>query len=432
MLSEGLKTLFFYKYVYRKVKNQMSYEKLDVTKGLMEAYVGMNASQDQEESVEQIDEAQVVPAAARLNQQTTKPRSKESAADARTRGDAVEYMRRGGAVGQLTRTLTRGFGSNKDIARVDAEDKASKARVNQRVAAAQGKYYSSSDNKTYKNYNDAVAARNSRLGANKPAPTGSSSRPASSTPAGSSVKPGSSAKPAAPSATAKVAPTKPAQTGDKSKDMQTWAKANPTLAAKVKQGQSGYSDIQKARAASGGSAAAPAAAKMNTANVTKTAFSSSTPALAKPLSSAAATASTTKSVDTTTPAQAKVAAAPKPITMGSKKPGSAFEEVEVDVFDLVLEYLMSEGHAETIAEAKYIMANLDSEMVQNIVEAKYGTKEGRHKLAMKRVKGEKIGKSGPGTGFEAVEKQAKKYGARDPKAVAAAAMYKMYGGKKEE
>jgi hypothetical protein len=34
------------------------------------------------------------------------------------------------------------------------------------------------------------------------------------------------------------------QTGNQNKDMQTWAKANPTLAAKVKPGQTGYKSIQ--------------------------------------------------------------------------------------------------------------------------------------------------------------------------------------------
>lgn len=100
---------------------------------------------------------------------------------------------------------------------------------------------------------------------------------------------------------------------------------------------------------------------------------------------------------------------------------------EYDAFDLVLEYLIDNGHVETVDEALYVMLEMEAEVIQDIVEAKYGTKEGRHKLAMKRVKGEEIGKSGPGTGFKAVEKQAKKYGARDPKAVAAAAMYKTYG-----
>ena len=100
------------------------------------------------------------------------------------------------------------------------------------------------------------------------------------------------------------------------------------------------------------------------------------------------------------------------------------EEVEIDIFDYLLEYLVAEGYADTNKAALAIMANMSEEWKQDIVEAKYGTKKGRHKLAMKRVKGEEIGKSGPGTGFKAVEKAAKEGGAKDPAAVAAAAMYK--------
>lgn len=48
--------------------------------------------------------------------------------------------------------------------------------------------------------------------------------------------------------------------------------------------------------------------------------------------------------------------------------GSLPEEVEI--YDVVLEYLMSEGHADTIAEAEYIMTELDSEMVDQIVETR--------------------------------------------------------------
>jgi len=101
-----------------------------------------------------------------------------------------------------------------------------------------------------------------------------------------------------------------------------------------------------------------------------------------------------------------------------------------DPFDVVLGHLIDEGYADTEQAALQIMANMSEEWRESIVEAKYGTKEGRHKLAMKRVEGEEIGKSGPGTGFEEVEKKAKEGGAKDPAAVAAAAMYKTYGGKK--
>jgi hypothetical protein len=101
-----------------------------------------------------------------------------------------------------------------------------------------------------------------------------------------------------------------------------------------------------------------------------------------------------------------------------------------DLFDYILEHLVAEGYADTNKAALAIMANMSESWKQDIVEAKYGTKEGRHKLAMKIKKGEEVGKSGPGTGFKEVEKKAKEGGAEDPKAVAAAAMWKTYGGKK--
>jgi hypothetical protein len=39
-----------------------------------------------------------------------------------------------------------------------------------------------------------------------------------------------------------------------------------------------------------------------------------------------------------------------------------------DAFDLVLEYLLSQGHVGTLDEALYVMMEMDSEMIQNIVE----------------------------------------------------------------
>ena len=120
--------------------------------------------------------------------------------------------------------------------------------------------------------------------------------------------------------------------------------------------------------------------------------------------------------------------------MQKRRPTAAqaarMEEVKTDLFDVIIEYLVVEGYADTNKAALAIMANMSEEWKQDIVEAKYGTKAGRKALAKKIRKGEEIGKSGPGTGFKAVEKAAKEGGARDPKAVAAAAMWKAHGGKK--
>ena len=46
------------------------------------------------------------------------------------------------------------------------------------------------------------------------------------------------------------------------------------------------------------------------------------------------------------------------------------EEVQVDVWDVVLEYLITNGHADTNSEALYIMSQLDEEMVQSIIETR--------------------------------------------------------------
>ena len=106
------------------------------------------------------------------------------------------------------------------------------------------------------------------------------------------------------------------------------------------------------------------------------------------------------------------------------------QDYEPDNFDIILEYLVAEGYADTNKAALAIMANMSEEWKQDIVEAKYGTEAGRKRLAKKIRKGEKIGKSGPGTGFKAVEKAAKEGGAEDPAAVAAAQMWKTHAGKK--
>jgi hypothetical protein len=52
----------------------------------------------------------------------------------------------------------------------------------------------------------------------------------------------------------------------------------------------------------------------------------------------------------------------------SKKPVDIKASYEYDAYDLVLEYLLSQGHAETVAEAQYIMTEMDAEMIGDIVE----------------------------------------------------------------
>lgn len=77
------------------------------------------------------------------------------------------------------------------------------------------------------------------------------------------------------------------------------------------------------------------------------------------------------------------------------------------------------------------LSDEELELMEELLgEAKYGTKKGRHGLAMKIRAGKDIGKKGKN--FEKVaEKAAKRYGSAERgRAVAAAAMWKKYGGKK--
>ena len=42
-----------------------------------------------------------------------------------------------------------------------------------------------------------------------------------------------------------------------------------------------------------------------------------------------------------------------------------------EAYDVVLDYLLSEGHVDTVEEAHYVMLQMTSEHVQDIVEGKY-------------------------------------------------------------
>jgi hypothetical protein len=46
------------------------------------------------------------------------------------------------------------------------------------------------------------------------------------------------------------------------------------------------------------------------------------------------------------------------------------EELDLDIFDIVLEYLIDEGYAETISEAQFIMTQMDSESIEAIIETR--------------------------------------------------------------
>ena len=45
-----------------------------------------------------------------------------------------------------------------------------------------------------------------------------------------------------------------------------------------------------------------------------------------------------------------------------------FKDLKMEAYDVVLDYLLSEGHADTVDEAHYVMMQLDSEYIRSIVE----------------------------------------------------------------
>jgi hypothetical protein len=63
----------------------------------------------------------------------------------------------------LSRWSQRAFGGNEARERLDAEHKASQARIKQKGAESIGRYYSSSDGKYYKDYAAAKKAKDMRL-----------------------------------------------------------------------------------------------------------------------------------------------------------------------------------------------------------------------------------------------------------------------------
>jgi hypothetical protein len=166
------------------------------------------------------------------------------------------------------------------------------------------------------------------------------------------------------------APTKPAaaaQTGDKAKDMATFAKANQGLAAAAAErartrGTSATTNpLMKDMKSRLPAPAAPKVAPSNT--LSNTVAAASKPAAFSP-------APEVKATNT-------IAAAPKLPSVAPKAPMAGRDQMlqrnlkngmEYDAFDLVLEYLLSEGHTDTLEEALYVMMEMDPETIQSICE----------------------------------------------------------------
>jgi hypothetical protein len=194
--------------------------------------------------------------------------------------------------------------------------------------------------------------------ATRPAtPSPTATRP--SAPAPSASRPsGGAPRPTAPGS-GKVSPTKPApsaQTGDKTKDMATFAKANPKLAAAAAErsrtrGTSSTTNPLMKDMKSRLPAATPKVAPSNT--LSNTVAAASKPAAFSPAPEVKATN--------------KIAAAPKPITLTPRQQRLNME-MEYDAYDVVLEYLLSQGHVDTVEEAHYVMMVMDTETIGTIVE----------------------------------------------------------------
>jgi hypothetical protein len=166
-------------------------------------------------------------------------------------------------------------------------------------------------------------------------------QPAPSAPSGGGS--GGGGKPPAPPKPS--ASEKPKPEGSKLTPMQQWAKANPKLADKVKVGQSGYDEISAKREKPGPNekqdqtpTQGPADAKIDTDSVEK---------------------------------DLKAAQEKAKRSVADQRQGIK-ASYEYDAYDLVLEYLLSQGHADTLEEANYVMMEMDAEMVQDIVEQQTG------------------------------------------------------------
>jgi hypothetical protein len=215
------------------------------------------------------------------------------------------------------------------------------------------KYKSSSDGKMYKNYNDALAARNSRRGV-KPTPAPAAAAPSSTPAPAASSSPAPSSTPAKP----KVAPSKPA------------ASEKPAI------GKLGNTSFER-RTPTSAELKAAQAARASGASPEKTlqaAQKTNLPTQGNPDAKV-----DTKAADAALKAQ-------QDRDKNKAKPQAVNASYEYDAYDLVLEYLLSRGHVDTVEEANYVMMKMDAEMIGNIVEAKVDEKLPEHERSGARLK----------------------------------------------
>jgi hypothetical protein len=251
-------------------------------------------------------------------------------------------------------------------------------KAKQDFAKSKGKYYSSSDGKTYANYNDALAARKSRLGS-----TGSTG--------GGTVGSSGGGAPAAPRpSSSKVVPTRPAAAAKPATGMlgkTSFERRTPT-SAELKAAQAARASGASPEKALQAAKSAGTTAKIQAAG-----------------QEAGAKAFKAPEVKQT----AAIAATPKPTPVAPRQTARERmlnQSYEYDAFDLVLEYLIDNGHVETVDEALYVMMEMDAEVIQDIVEERksYSAKSARA--------GKDIGE--PGKQFEKIATEAgKRYGSKE-------------------
>ena len=191
--------------------------------------------------------------------------------------------------------------------------------------------------------------------------------PARTTPAAASAKTSSSTP-----TPAKTLPSKPA--------VPTGTTAGGTTFQRRAATGAELRAAQAARAAGKGEegaikASVAASKPAATSTLSAATAAASKPAAFKPATTSQATsaAGSTKAPDTATSFSQKTAAAPKPITPNPSggaplRDKPLFEGV--DVYDLVLEYLLDNGHVDSVEEANYVMMEMDVETIGNIVEVR--------------------------------------------------------------
>jgi len=211
-------------------------------------------------------------------------------------------------------------------------------KAKQDYAKSKGKYYSSSDQKTYANYNDALAARNSRLGKPAPTPPKTPSTP-SSTPSSSTP---STPKPAKPATF--TFNNKQVTDAEVNKRYDELKKTDPQKAADF--GKNVHSQKY------GQPTQGPSSAKIDPKSVEADLKAANDPTKQKPAP----------------PNTALAAEEERRRKVAAEKAAAGTTKESYDAYDIILEYLISGGHVESISEAHYVMLEMDSQTIRNIVE----------------------------------------------------------------